>query len=115
MGMAIIFKKEFSLKMRRLKVMASFAYHECPRRHSSALELFFQRRSILKLFKRLTLGYMVPGTSLNITQKARVLWQILSLLSQLMFRTRDVTILHILDMCSPHPLIVDCLLAPPTF
>ena len=97
------------------------------------LSLLFQRRSI-KLFKRLMVGYMLPGTPLDIRQKARVLWQSLSLLSQC---SEHVTIPHnfricvralcactcvvsrvnstdIRMSCSPHPLIVDCLLAPPT-
>ena len=46
------------------------------------LSLFFRRRSILKLFRRLTVGYALPGTPLDINQKTRVLWQSLSLFSQ---------------------------------
>ena len=42
----------------------------------------FQRWSILKLFKRPTVGYALPETPLDIRQNARVLWQSLSLLSQ---------------------------------
>ena len=98
------------------------------------LSLLFQRRSILKLFKRLTVVYALPGTPLDIRQKARVLWQSLSLLSQcsehvtipqnfricvraLRTRAHVISRLNSTDIrlsCSPHPLIVDCLLAPPT-
>ena len=89
------------------------------------LSLLFQRRSILKLFKRLTMGYALPGTPLDIRQKTRVLWQSLSLLSQcsehvtiphnfricLRASARVVTRVNGTDIrtsCSPHPLIVDC-------
>ena len=61
------------------------------------LSLLFQRRSILKLFKSLTVGYALPGTSLDIRQKARVLWQSLSLLSQC---SGHVTIPHNFRICA---------------
>ena len=83
------YKKGFFVKTLRSEVMASFAYRDSPRRHSSALE-------ILKLFKRLTVGYALPGTPLDIRQKARVLWQSLSLLSQ---RSEHVTIPHNFRIC----------------
>ena len=51
------------------------------------------------MFKSLMVGNMLPGTPLNIRQKARVLWQSLNLLSQLMFRTHDVTILRNFHIC----------------
>ena len=60
------------------------------------LSLLFQRRSILKLFKRLTVGYALPVTQLNIRQKARVLWQSLNLLSQC---SEHVTIPHNFRIC----------------
>ena len=52
------YKKGFFLKTLRSEVMASFAYRDSPRRHA------------------------LPETPLDIRQKARVLWQSLSLLSQ---------------------------------
>ena len=78
------------------------------------------------------MGYALAGTPLDIWQKARILWQSLSLLSQC---SEHVTIPHNFSICvralcararvvsrvngtdirtlrSPHPLIVDCLLAP---
>ena len=61
--MAIIKKKLF-LKMCRLKVMASFAYSERPRQHASALELLAFSMTELeysKVFKRLMVGYSLPG------------------------------------------------------
>ena len=76
--------------------MASYAYCNSPQRHSSPLSLFFQRQSILKLFKRLTVGYALPRTPLDIRQKARVLWQGLSLLSQC---SKHVTISHNFRIC----------------
>ena len=99
----------------------SCAYRDSPRRHSSVLELAFS-----------TTEY--SGTPLDIKQKARVLWQSLSLLSQcsdhvtiphnfricmraLCARARVVSHVNGTDiwtLCSPHPLIVNCLLAPPT-
>ena len=79
------YKKGFFLKTLRSEVMASFAYRDSPRRHA------------------------LPETPLDIRQKARVLWQSLSLLSQ----------------CSEHvtiPLIprewhgyTDVVFAPPTY
>ena len=92
--------------------MASFAYRDSPRRHSSSLELAFPR-SILKLFKRLTVGYALPGTPLDIRQKARVLWQsLLSLLSQC---SEHVTIPHNLRALCARARVVShalCLLKP---
>ena len=43
------------------------------------LSLLFQGRNTLKLFTRLTVGYMLPGTLLDIKQEARVLRQSLSI------------------------------------
>ena len=60
------------------------------------LSLLFQRRSILKLFKRLTVGYALPGTLLDIRQRAKVLWQSLSLLNQC---SKHVTIPHNFRIC----------------
>ena len=54
---------------------------EVPADIQAPLSLFFRRRSILKLFRRLTMAYVLPGTPLDINQKTRVLWQSLSLLS----------------------------------
>ena len=62
------YKKGFFLKTLRSEVMASFAYRDSPRRHSSALELAFSTTGILKLFKRLMVGYALPGTPLDIMQ-----------------------------------------------
>ena len=55
---------------------------EVPGDIQAPLSLLFRRRNILKLFRRLTVGYALPGTPLDINQKPRVLWQSLSLLSQ---------------------------------
>ena len=55
---------------------------EVPANIQAPLSLLFRRRSILKLLRRLTMGYALPGTPLDINQKTRVLWQSLSLLSQ---------------------------------
>ena len=77
-----LIQKGFLVKTLRSEVMASFAYHDSPRRHSSALELAFSTTEYSKVVKRLTVGYALPGTLLDIRQKARVLWQSLSLLSQ---------------------------------
>ena len=90
------YKKEFFLKMLHSEVMALFAYRDSPRRHLSALELAFSMTENSKLFKRLTVGYALPGTPLNIRQKARVLWQSLSLLSQC---SKHVTIPHNFRIC----------------
>ena len=112
--------------MHSSKVMVSFAYVSIP---GVIQALLFQRRDILKLFKRLTVGYALRRPPLDIRQKANVFWQSLSLLSQLMFRTHNVTVMHnfciyvcarvvsrmngtnIWMSCLPHPLIF-CLLAP---
>ena len=77
------------------------------------LSLLFQRRSILKLFKRLTVGYALPGTPLDIRQKARVLWQSLSLLSQC---SEHVTIPHNFCICvrARHG-YTDVVFIPPTY
>ena len=56
------YKKEYFLKTIRSEVIASFAYRDSPLLHSAPLSLLFQLRSILKLFKRLTVGYALPGT-----------------------------------------------------
>ena len=112
--------------------MASFAYRDStPGDIQAPLSLLFQRRSILKLFKRLTVGYALPGTPLDIRQKARVLWQSLSQCSEHVTPAppRIISVFacmrcaharacvngtDIRTSCLPHPLIVDCLLAPPT-
>ena len=128
------YKRDFSLKCFITKLWRHLLTLTVPGDIQAPLSLLFQRRSILKLFKRLTVGYPLPGTPLDIRQKARVLWQSLSLLSQC---SEHVTIPHnfricvralracarvvsrvngtdIRTSCLPHPLIVDCLLAPPT-
>ena len=43
------YKKGFFLKMLRSEVMASFAYRDSPRRHSSALELAFSTTEYYKV------------------------------------------------------------------
>ena len=48
---------------------------EVPADIQAPLNLFFRRRSILKLLRRLTMGYALPGTPLDINQKTKVLWQ----------------------------------------
>ena len=83
----------------------------------ASLSLLFQRRSILKLFKRLMVGYALPGTPLDIRQKARVLWQSLSLLSQC---SEHVTIPYNFRICvrgiscERHG-YTDVMFAPPTY
>ena len=106
---------------RLARYSTAYAAHgrDVPGDIQAPLSLRFQR-SILKLLKRLTVGYELPGTLLDIRQKARVLWQSLSLLSQLMFRIRDVTILHnlrIACVCIPRERhgYTDAMFTPPTY
>ena len=47
---------------------------EVPGDIQASLILLLRQRSILKLFRRLTVGYALPGTLLDINQKTRVLW-----------------------------------------
>ena len=46
---------------------------EVPGDIQAPLSLLFRQRSILKLFRRLTVGYALPGTPLDINQKTGVL------------------------------------------
>ena len=48
---------------------------EVPADIQAPLSLLFRQRSILKLLRRLTMGYALPGAPLDINQKTRVLWQ----------------------------------------
>ena len=81
------------------------------------LSLLFQQWTILKLFKRLTVGYALPGTPLDIRQKARVFSQSLSLLSQCY---EHVTMPHNFCVCvrgiprERHG-YTDVVFAPPTY
>ena len=59
------YKKGFFLKMLCSAVQTSFAYRDSPSNIKAPLSLLFQRRSILTLFKRLTVGYALPGTPLD--------------------------------------------------
>ena len=70
------------LVSRRGTALHTLRMVEVPGDIQAPLSLLFRRRSILKLFRRLTVGYALPVTPLDINQKTRVLWQSLSLLSQ---------------------------------
>ena len=120
------YKKGFFLKTLRSEVMASFAYRDSPRRHSSALELAFSTTEYFNVVKKANGGLRATWNTAHIRQKARVLWQSLSLLSQcsehvtiphnfricvhaLCARARMVSRVNGMDIrtsCSPHPLIV---------
>ena len=90
------YKKGFFLKRFVLNLWHHLLTVTVPGDILAPLSLLFQRRGILKLFKRLTVGYALPGTPLDIRQKARVLWQSLSLLSQC---SEHVTIPHNFRIC----------------
>ena len=90
------YKKGFFLKRFVLNLWHHLLTVTVPGDIQAPLSLLFQRRGILKLFKRLTVGYALPGTPLDIRQKARVLWQSLSLLSQC---SEHVTIPHNFRIC----------------
>ena len=124
------YKNGFFLKRFVPKLWRHLLTATVPGDIQAPFSLLFQRWSILKLSKRLTVGYALPGTPLDIRQKAKVLWQSLSMLTQC---SKHVTISHKFrigvcalrararvescvngtdtwTLCSPHPLIVDCLL-----
>ena len=89
-------KRDFSLKRFVPKLWRHLLTVTVPGDIQAPLSLLFQQQSILKLFKKLTVGYALPGTPLDIRQKARVLWQSLSLLSQC---SEHMTIPHNFRIC----------------
>ena len=89
-------KWDFSLKGFIPKLWHHLLTMTVPSDIQAPLSLLFQRHSILKLFKRLTVGHALPGTPLNIRQRARVLWQSLILLSQC---SEHVMITHNFCIC----------------
>ena len=111
------YKKGFFLKTLCSEVVHHLLTTTVPGDIQVPLSLLFQRRSILKLFKGLSVGYALPGTPLDIMQKARVLWQSLSLLSQC---SEHVTIPHNFNICvrgiprERHG-YTDVVFAPPTY
>ena len=96
--MGMKYKMGFFLKTLCSEVMASFAYRESRRRHSSTLELAFSLTEYSKVVLKANGGLRTSwNTSLDIRQKARVLWQSLSLLSQC---SEHLTIPHNFHICS---------------
>ena len=90
------YKNGFFLKALHPEDMGHLLTVTVPGDIQAPLSFLFQRRSILKLFKRLTVGYALPGTPLDIRQKARVLRQSIRLLSQC---SEHVTIPHNFRIC----------------